>query len=316
MDTVILAEGLTRRFGDLAAVDCVDFAVERGEVFGFLGPNGAGKTTTVRMLTGIIEPTEGRAVVRGHDVARDSVRARRRVGVVPEEANVYLDLSVWQNVMLMAQLHGVRRRERERCGAELLERFGLGERRRQKARALSKGLRQRLMLCTALVAEPALLFLDEPTSGLDVASTRLIRQIVRELNDDGLTVFLTTHNMEEAEEICDRVAIIHRGRIAAVDTPDELRNVIKARRSVQVRFKPDAPGPAALAGLPGVTECTRPGESVVLYTESPGAVAAAVVRLAEREGLQIEEISTRRPSLEDVYLYYTAGEGESDGRAG
>jgi len=178
----IEARGLTRRYGSLTAVDHVSFTVAPGEVFGLLGPNGAGKSTTVRMLTGYVAPTGGAALLDGCDVATEPLRARQRLGVVPEDANAYVDLTVWQNVMLMAELHGIPRRRRTRVGEELLERFGLSERMTDKGRALSKGLRQRLMLCMALVSEPAILFLDESTSGLDVASARLIRDIVVRLN--------------------------------------------------------------------------------------------------------------------------------------
>ena len=197
-DPVIAARGLIKRFGPVTAVAGVDFDVQTGELFGFLGPNGAGKTTTIRMLTGVLEPSDGTATIQDHDIRTEALLSRAHLGVVPEEANVYLDLTVWRNLMLMAELHGVPRRQRVSEGERLLEVLGLADRKLHKARALSKGLRQRLMLCAALVTGPEILFLDEPTSGLDVASARLIRQIVRKLNDDGLTVFLTTHNMDEA----------------------------------------------------------------------------------------------------------------------
>jgi ABC-2 type transport system ATP-binding protein len=310
MTVVIEARGLTRRFGDLTAVDRVAFGVEEGEVFGFLGPNGAGKTTTVRMLTGVLDATEGAATVRGHDIRAEPLAAREHLGIVPEQANVYLDLSVWRNVMLMAELHGVPRRARVREGERLLDLLGLGERKKQKARALSKGLRQRLMLCSALVSGPEVLFLDEPTSGLDVQSARLIRRIVRDLNGDGLTVFLTTHNMAEAEEMCDRVAIINNGRIAAIDTPDQLRQTVRASQYVEASFEGPAPGDAGLRALPDVERIAREGERLLLYTERPGRTAVALAGLAEREGLQVRELRTCKPSLEDVFLSLTRKGGE------
>jgi ABC-2 type transport system ATP-binding protein len=205
-DAAVRAEILTRTFGDRVAVDAVSFEVAPGEIFGFLGPNGAGKSTTARMLTGFIPPTSGRALICGIDVLRRPSAARRHVGVVPEEANVYADLSVWANVMLMAELHGVAHPTRSERARELLGRFELIARSDQRGRELSKGLRQRLMLCMALVSNPEVLFLDEPTSGLDVASTHLIRGIVADRNrQQGTTVFLTTHNMDEAEQLppCD-----------------------------------------------------------------------------------------------------------------
>ena len=217
------AHGLTRKFGDLVAVEDVSFAVPRGEIFGFLGPNGAGKTTTLRMLTGLLPPTSGRAVVAGYQMSRHAVRARRGMGVVPENANIYVDLSVWRNLMLMAELYGVGRREREERGDELLEQFGLRERKADPGRTLSKGLRQRLMLSMALISRPQILFLDEPTVGLDVASARLIRQLIREHNRQGVTVFLVEQNAQ-ALSCADRAYILEGGEKRAEGTAQELMN--------------------------------------------------------------------------------------------
>jgi len=311
MTIAIDVRGLTRRFGQLTAVDCAEFQVGEGEVFGFLGPNGAGKTTTVRMLTGVLEPTDGTASIQGHDIRTEALLSRAHMGIVPEEANVYVDLSVWQNVMLMAELHGVPRRERIENGERLLESLGMADRKKQKARALSKGLRQRLMLCTALVTGPEILFLDEPTSGLDVQSARLIRQIVRERNREGLTVFLTTHNMDEAEEMCSRLAIINQGRIAAVDTPNGLRGVVRSRQYTEVGFEGAAPDARDLVAIPGVAQVSGKVGRFRLYTETPGRVAAETVRLADIKGWEIADICTRKPSLEEVYIHIT-GEQEQE----
>ena len=304
---------LTRRFGDLVAVDRVSFEVKEGEVFGFLGPNGAGKTTTVRMLTGVIDPTAGSATIRGHDIRREPLLSSAHIAVVPEMANVYLDLSVWQNVMLMGELYGVPRGRRVSEGQRLLEELGLEDRRKHRARELSKGLRQRLMLCAALVTEPEVLFLDEPTSGLDVKSARLIRHIVSELNREGLTVFLTTHNMPEANDICDRVAIIDKGRIAAIDTPGELRSTFASRLHVEVRFAVGGPGLERLESIPTVTQVESHSGSIRLYTREPWTVLREIVGLAESEALEIAELATGKPSLEDVFLYLT-GERERTAR--
>jgi ABC-2 type transport system ATP-binding protein len=310
MGSVIKVKELTRHFGELVAVDHVSFEVDEGEVFGFLGPNGAGKTTTVRMLTGVIEPTEGTATIQGHDIRREPLAAREHLGIVPEEANVYLDLSVWRNVMLMAELHCVPRQRRVKEGDRLLGLLGLGDRKKQKVRALSKGLRQRLMLCSALVSGPEILFLDEPTSGLDVQSGRLIRQIVRDLNREGLTVFLTTHNMAEAEEICDRVAIINKGRIAAIDAPDQLRQTVRASQYVEASFDGRCPDESAVQDLPEVERVVREDDRLLLYTQHPGRTAVALAGLADREGLQVRDLNTCKPSLEDVFLFLTERRSE------
>jgi ABC-2 type transport system ATP-binding protein len=266
------------------------------------------------MLTGVLDPTDGTASIQCHDIRTEALLSRAHLGVVPEQANVYLDLSVWRNVMLMAELHGVPRPQRVREGERLLDALGLGDRKTQKARALSKGLRQRLMLCAALVTGPEVLFLDEPTSGLDVQSARLIRRIVGDLNRDGLTVFLTTHNMDEAEAMCSRLAIINHGRIAAIDTPEALRSMMRTSQYVEVRFDGQAPATEELAKLPDVSRVTSEAEGIRLYTETPGQAAVQAVRFADEKGLVIAHLCTRKPSLEDIFLSLTAEQTE-EGKA-
>ncbi|OQY06122.1 MAG: ABC transporter ATP-binding protein [Desulfobacteraceae bacterium 4572_123] len=307
MKAVIEAKNLTRKFGHLIAVDHVKFKVYQGEIFGFLGPNGAGKTTTVRMLTGVINPTKGTATIQGHDISKEPLLSRTHIAVVPEEANVYLDLSVWQNLMLMAQLYGVSRHRRLRKANRLLDALGLVEKKEQKARVLSKGLRQRLMLCAALVTDPEVLFLDEPTNGLDVQSARLIRRTVRDMNLSGLTVFLTTHNMSEAGELCSRVAIMDKGCIVAIDSPEKLRSTISSSQYVEVRFAGAALKHKELSSLPGVSQVNMENGTFRLYTKSPGHVLTEVVRMVDKKGLELEELSNCKPSLEDVFLHFTSG---------
>jgi len=305
--SAIIAGALTRAFGERLAVNAVSFEVAAGEVFGFLGPNGAGKSTTARMLTGFITPTSGRALVAGIDMAQHPSEARRHIGVVPEEANVYADLSVWANVMLMAELHAVPKATRIERATRLLERFDLAGRATQKGAQLSKGLRQRLMLCMALVSEPQILFLDEPTSGLDVASARLIRDIVSEQNRTrGMTVFLTTHNMDEADQLCHRVAIIDKGRLAAIDTPDALRARVNSRRSVEVRFAQFSGRPGDLASELDHTEVTLLPNGFRAYTPQPGALAQEIAVHGAAMGLCIESMATLVPTLEDVFLSITS----------
>ena len=307
MNAVIQANGLTRKFGSHTAVDHVTFKVYPGEIFGFLGSNGAGKTTTVRMLTGMIDATHGTASIQGYDIGKESLLSRTQIAVVPEEANVYLDLTVWQNLMLMAELYGIARSQRFREAKLLLDRFGLADKTKQTARTLSKGLRQRLMLCAALVTNPRILFLDEPTSGLDVQSARLIRKTVTDLNQNGLTVFLTTHNMSEASEMCSRVAIIDKGRIVAIDFPEKLSSTISARQYIKVRFAGAAPEHTDLSSLPGVSQMDMNHQTFRLYTTMPGRVITEVVRLAEQKDLEIADLSNCKPSLEDVFLFFTSG---------
>jgi ABC-2 type transport system ATP-binding protein len=305
-EAAIEARALTRRYGDLIAVNHVSFSVGAGEIFGFLGPNGAGKSTTVRILTGFLAPTDGSAHVAGIDMSLDPVAGRQHMGVVPEEANVYADLTVWQNVMLMAELHGIGKRQRTQRGGELLETFGLAERRDQKGRELSKGLRQRLMLCCALVSEPEILFLDEPTSGLDVGSAHLIREIVTNLNRArGMTVFITTHNIEEAGNLCHRVAIINHGRLAVVDTPQNLRSTVESRRSMEVRFEHRPVEAHELMDNVEGFEIVSLPDGFRVYTSRPGLLAQQIATRASARDLRIASISTLAPSLEDVFLHVT-----------
>ncbi|BDZ69740.1 daunorubicin resistance protein DrrA family ABC transporter ATP-binding protein [Methanobacterium petrolearium] len=236
MKHVIQVQNLTKRYGKLTAVDHINFEVERGEIFGFLGPNGAGKTTTLRMLTGIIQPDEGVANILGFNIQKEPLKAKQNIGVVPETSNAYVDLSAWQNMMLMSELYGIPRKKAEERAKSLLERLNLYHRKDDKVKGFSKGMKQRLILCMALVNDPILVFLDEPTSGLDVASRQLIREILQKFPDQGKTIFLTTHNMNEANHLCDRVAIINQGKIAAIDRPEKLKKTVKKLKSVEVSF--------------------------------------------------------------------------------
>ncbi|MFQ5436511.1 MAG: ABC transporter ATP-binding protein [Anaerolineae bacterium] len=278
MDTAITVNNLTKYYSDLLAVDHIHFEVQRGEVFGFLGPNGAGKTTTHRMLTTLLQPTEGNIHIFGHDIARDSYPARRQMGLVPEESNIYTELSAWDNLMFTGRLYRVSRPEREQRGQQLLQTFGLWEKRNVKAQEFSRGMRRRLSIAMALIHQPALLFLDEPTPGLDAQSARAIRDLVREMNANGTAVFLTTHQIEEANQLCDRVAIINHGQIAAIDTPERLKQAFQQVQSVEVALEPNgAAHGVPLAALSGVTTATKLGDKWRLYTKNPAALLPQVV---------------------------------------
>ena len=236
MGSAIEVINLTKQYTNVLAVDRINFGVEGGEIFGFLGPNGAGKTTTIRILTGLTKPSGGEAKIFGHDISREAITAKSYMGIVPEESNVYHDLSAWDNMMFTGELYHTSRAERERRGKELLDMFGLYDRRDEKVRGFSKGMKRRLTISMALINSPRLLFLDEPTAGLDVQSTLIIKGVIREQNKRGVTVFLTTHNIEEANVTCDRVAIINRGRIAVMDRPENLKKTIQSVQSVEVAF--------------------------------------------------------------------------------
>jgi len=235
---VIEAGGLTKYYGEFLAVDHISFRVKKGEIFGFLGPNGAGKTTTIRMLTGILKPSEGWVRIFGLDTGKDILRIKEDIGVVPEMANPYIDLTAMQNLFLVGRLYGMRKGEIRERGEELLHLFGIYDKKDKKVRSFSKGLRQRLSLAMALLPDPELLFLDEPTSGLDVMSARLIKRIIRDENKRGKTIFMSTHNMGDANELCNRIAIINHGKIIAIDTPEKIKSMSKGHTVIEVSFEP------------------------------------------------------------------------------
>ena len=305
MEDAIRVSSLSKYFGEIRAVDGVNFQVKKGELFGFLGPNGAGKTTTQRMLTGILKPDSGTIHIMGFDLAADPFDAKMLMGVVPEMANPYIDLSAWDNLMLMGELYGAPKKKRKQKAMELLELFGLQDRKDQKTKGFSKGMKQRLILAMALIHEPTLLFLDEPTTGLDVQSARLIRNLIGELNQTGATVFLTTHNIEEANQMCDRVAIINQGRIAAIDRPENLRDTIQSSQCAVVAFDKPVGDLASLQAIENVNEVRREGDKVRLYTDRPGDVACRLVEYANTRGLRVLALNTLGPSLEDVFVHLT-----------
>ncbi len=309
MEDAITVSALKKYFGDFPAVDNIGFEVRKGEFFGFLGPNGAGKTTTQRMLTGIIRATAGTINIMGYDLMEDPFKAKMLMGVVPEMANPYIDFSAWDNLMLMGQLYGLDKKKRKTRAEALLGLLGLLDRKDLKTKTFSKGMKQKLILAMALIHEPSLIFLDEPTSGLDVQSTRLIRNLVAELNRNGTTVFLTTHNIEEANLMCDRVAIINHGRIAAIDRPAALRAIISSSQSVEVAFDRPANNIESLKNSNKVNDVRKEGDRYKLYTDHPGEAASLLLEFAKAENLKILSVNTLGPGLEDVFVHLTCGEG-------
>lgn len=304
MTAIIQASNLTKIFGKSTAVDHISFDVQRGEIFGFLGPNGAGKTTTTRMLTGVIPPDAGTATILGHDIRSEPVMAKQGFGVVPETSNAYVDLTAWQNLMLMGELYGLPRARAEQRASELLGMVGLLERKDQKVQAYSKGMKQRLILAMALIHEPELLFLDEPTSGLDVQSTQMILSLLRDLNTQGTTIFLTTHNMEEANRLCHRVGIIRAGKMVAIDAPEKLKTAIDRVHRIEVSFDREVPGDV-LAGLDGVMTANRAGDKWQITTQNKDAAIHSLATFSRQQGATIVTLNTLAPSLDEAFLRLT-----------
>ena len=302
----IEALDLIKRFGEIVAVNNVNFQVNEGDIFGFLGPNGAGKTTTIRMLTGLSRPSGGTAKIFGKDIQTEALAAKRYMGAVPEISNVYDELSAWDNLMFIGELYRIGRTARENRAKELLDLFGLYDRRTQHAKGFSKGMKRRLTIAMGLINNPRLLFLDEPTSGLDVQSALLIRKVIRDLNQSGVTIFITTHNIEEANLTCDRVAIIHKGHIAAIDTPEKLKHTIQNVQSIEVAFEESSPTILSeLQAIPAVNEVRKEGDKFRLYTGDPARVLLNLLEYSKTWNNRILSVNTLGPSLEDVFVRLT-----------
>jgi len=288
VNIAIETEDLTKTYGPLTAVDHISFEVQEGEVFAFLGPNGAGKTTTLRLLTGLARPTAGNARVLGLDLRRELPRIKKQVGVVPERSNLYDELSARDNLIFMGQLYGVPRAERARRADELLHRFRLEEKKDVPFAHLSRGMKRALTIAAALIHRPRLLFLDEPTVGLDVVSARGLRALIEQLREAGVTIFLTTHYLEEAERLADRVALIVGGRIVALDTVDGLKSRVSGEATVEAR----------LASPFGEERLRFRGEDVA------SAVRVALDHAAA-EGKRVIAVNTIQPTLEEAFIKLT-----------
>jgi ABC-2 type transport system ATP-binding protein len=315
MDAAIRADALSKQFKKgPKAVDAIDLEVARGEIFGFLGPNGAGKSTTVHMLTTLLPPTSGTATVGGFDVARQGPQVRRTIGAALQEAALDPFLTARDHLRLQASLHGMSAADRRRRGDELLERVGLTLAADRRVRTYSGGMKRRLDLALALVHEPSILFLDEPTTGLDPQSrSALWTEVARLAREEGVTVFLTTQYLEEADVLADRVGIIHRGRIVAEGTPAALKAEI-GRPTVEVT--PDDPeqlGDAAETLLRfGDTTAAQPGTAAVLLAGEYDL--ADVVRALDAAAIEVAQLRLHAPTLDDVFLAKTGRtlEGEDE----
>ncbi|MEM3873534.1 MAG: ATP-binding cassette domain-containing protein [Candidatus Bathyarchaeia archaeon] len=306
MENAIAVRNLTKHYEDVTAVDHISFEVGRGEIFGFLGPNGAGKTTTIRILTGLIRPDEGEAFVAGFNVLKNPLEVKQSIGVVPEVSNAYIDLTAWENLVLIGRLYGIPAQRLRENATKLLKEFGLYEVKDKLVRAFSKGMKQKLLLCMALVNDPEVLFLDEPTSGLDVESARLLRGKVNQYNRDGKTVFLSTHNMEEANQLCHRIAIINHGKIAAIDTPENLRIQSMELQYIEVAFNKPV-SPQEFLENPNIVKVVPAGNKLHIYTANPSEVIEFLVDYAKRRHIQILSLNAMMPSLEDVFLKLVKG---------
>ncbi len=295
-ESVIVVENLTRRFGEFVAVDHINFEVKPGEVIGYLGPNGSGKTTTIRMLLGLLKPSDGKATVLGYDVFKQSEEIRARVGYMSQKFAIYDDLTTLENLTFYGGVYGINDKARIQHTLELV---GLKGHENTLTRDMSTGWRQRLSLGIALVHEPKLLFLDEPTSGVDPTARRAFWDLIYELAEGGVTILVTTHYMDEAE-YCERVAVMRDGKLLAMDTPTNLKRSIITGDVWEVYAQPLERGMDSLSAMPGVDRVGLAGDH--LRVISSQVEKDAMQSLLSREGFSVEKIERGEPTLEDVFL--------------
>jgi daunorubicin resistance ABC transporter ATP-binding subunit len=307
-----LRKTYTAKGGDVPAVRGIDLAVSQGQFFGLLGPNGAGKSTTISMLTTLVLPTGGRAWVAGVDVVADPVGVKRRIGVVTQNNTLDMQLTVAENLEFRSRFFGLSPREASRRAAQLLEVFGMADKRKSMSTDLSGGQAKRLLIARALVHRPDVLFLDEPTAGLDPQTRVNLWDILRVLHAEGQTILLTTHYMEEAEALCEQVSVMDHGQILASGTVNELKEGVGAETVITVRYEDLVPDDvtawAGLADRPGVSKVESEGDHVRVFTREPEGVLGELVTAGSAAGLTVRDATQLKPSLETVFLTLTGRE--------
>ena len=310
--TAIAASGLAKQFNDVHAVVDVGFEVGDGELFGFLGPNGAGKTTTINMLTGLARPDAGTIRIGDIDCTARPRAAQHLIGVVADESNLYPELTGFDNLCFCAALYGLGKAQRRGRAQELLDAFGLSQAGNRPFGGYSKGMKRKLTIAAGIIHRPAILFLDEPTTGIDVASARQIRQLIADLHRFGTTIFLTTHYIEEAERLCDRIAFVVSGRIVRIDTVEHLVQPVQNRHVVQIACAnqvDDLPGKLA-AAFPDL-KFRALAQGLIRVESGKPVPVGPLVRFLEERGGEVAEARRMRPSLEDVFVRITGIEADA-----
>jgi ABC-2 type transport system ATP-binding protein len=297
---------LTKRYAEVIAVNDISFQVSNGELFGFLGPNGAGKTTTINMLTGLARLDTGTIRIRGIECTHNPKAAQHLVGTVPDESNLYPELTGFENLCFCAALYGMRRKERQTRARELLDTFGLADAAGRKFAGYSKGMKRKLTFAAGIIHHPPILFLDEPTTGIDVGSARQVRQIIAELHRHGTTVFLTTHYIEEAERLCERIAFIVNGRIVQTDRTADLLKPVKGKNVLLLSISNAGANLSEemASAFPEYQFQSTTSEQVRVESAEPVNVGT-LIRFLEERGIQITEARRHLPSLEDIFVQVT-----------
>jgi ABC-2 type transport system ATP-binding protein len=311
LEPFIEVEDLTKRFASVTAVDRISFIVGRGELFGFLGPNGAGKTTTINVLTGTARPDSGRIRIGGRDCTEHPQKTQHLIGIVPDESNLYPELTGFNNLCFCAALYGMRKNDRRERARGLLELFGLTDAADLKFGSYSKGMKRKLTIAAGIIHEPQVLFLDEPTTGIDVNSARQIRQLISDLHHDGTTIFLTTHYIEEAERLCDRIAFIVNGRIVRTDAVSTLLQPVQEKHVMVVSASNrNVITTATLSeAFPQLVFHEISDHQVRIESKGP-ILVGPLVRFWEDQGVEVTEARLQLPSLEDVFVQITGIEAK------
>jgi len=326
-EPILIAKDLRKNFGDFEAVRGISFSILRGEIFSLLGPNGAGKTTTINMLSCLIAPTSGGAEIAGHAVIEDSLTVRRAIGVVPQEIALYDALSARQNLEFWGRLYDMNGKTLAGRIDEVLDQVGLADRAKDKVKTFSGGMKRRINIAAGLLHKPQLLFMDEPTVGIDPQSRRRILDMVKDLRDEGMTILYTTHYMEEAEELSDRVGIIDQGQLIALGTQEELTRVVGQQETLRLHLHQDAAVALAGAngagspdhdggidlfnGVAGVLRAIATDHEIILNVTDAGEALPGVVNQANQAGLLVRSVDIQQPNLEAVFLHLT-GRGLRD----
>jgi len=303
----IECSGVTRRFGSFTAVSKLDLKVKKGEIFGFLGPNGAGKTTTIKMLTTLLTITEGSAKVAGLEVSTHGAGIRSKIGVVPQQFALFDELTPLENLRYIGELYGMTKTEIKRRSDELLKIVGIYDKRDIPSGGFSGGMKQKLSVAAGLLHSPEILFMDEPTTGLDPQSRLTLRDLTKQLNDQGITIVYTTHDMEEADKLCDRIAIMNLSKLVALGTPHELRAILKEGRTIEIQLERKDKKLVEEAGkLIRATSIEYMGGTILMHTNEPTAgLVSMLSHFFERKKMGVNEIMVKEPSLEDVFVYVT-----------
>lgn len=308
MKNAVEVKELTRFYGSLLAVDHVSFEVKDREIFGLLGPNGAGKTTTIRMICGMLRPTSGTAVVAGFDVSQKPQEVKRRIGLVPDVSNLFGELGARVNLEFMGKLYGLDKKTRRERIDQVLELFHLKERQNDLVKNYSKGMHRRLTIAAALIHQPEILVMDEPTSGLDAQAARLVREIIIDLNKEGRAILLTTHQIDEADRLAQRVGIIDHGRLITLNTPEEIKKSSEGMRALEIKILNGVDQQRwvpIISEVEGVDNVFLAEGKIRILSKDLSQIIPPIVNLVDKQGGKIENISVAQPTLEDAYINLT-----------